>query len=72
MPRFETAITINCPAFVGGCGKDYLNPLMQYKPLTGKHIQDRYPMATKEERECAITGFCPECQKVIFAEPKEE
>lgn len=38
----------------------------------GVNIQDAWPEGSPTERETLISGFCPECQKVIFEADEED
>ena len=38
----------------------------------GVNIQDAWPEGSPTERETLISGFCPECQKVIFEGDEED
>ena len=38
----------------------------------GKLIQDAFPNMNAEEREFIMTGYCFECQEMLFANPFED
>lgn len=62
-------VTFECPM----CGKQHSMLIEEseierfYKERSeGKHIQDIFPSMSALDREKFITGYCDECQKMIF------
>lgn len=66
----EIILKGKCPL----CGKDWSVAVTEQEYddwRFGELIQNALPSHTPEQRECLISGFCADCQKMIF-EPDDE
>lgn len=67
---------VKCPMcggwYVMELTREQKEKLTDYRYACGKAIQELFPEFDRVEREFLKTGYCPECQEMIFGNGKTD